>query len=146
MRAPVACDRIADMPEAQAKLTELLVAHAHADHAFAAIDEAVKADDALAVAREVRALEKEMLQHLAAEERLLFPEYAAVAPYEVVELRTAHAKIRQLLAALLDSALHDQVTKKQVDEVVNVLLAHHAAEETGVYRWARTNAQSTPIR
>jgi hemerythrin superfamily protein len=125
------------MTDAKAQLTQLLVAHAHADHAFAAIGKAVKADDAVVIAREARALEKEMLQHLTAEETLLFPDYAAVAPYEVVELRTAHAKIRQMLAALLDSAVHDQVTKKQVDELVNVLLAHHAAEETGVYRWAR---------
>lgn len=125
------------MSEAQSQLSQLLVAHAHADRSFDALTKAVKADDALVIAREARALEQEMLHHLTAEETLLFPDYAAVAPYEVVELRTAHAKIRQMLAALLDSAVHDQVTKKQVDELVNVLLAHHAAEETGIYRWAR---------
>lgn len=115
----------------------LLVGHCHADHAFGALRGSVKAQDQPAVEKLFRALEREMLQHMADEERLLLADYELVDRDDALAILADHVKIRVLLADACALAALQEIDDWRLRSIVNVLLAHHGHEETGMYRWAR---------
>lgn len=127
------------------EVTQLLIGHTHADHIFTALRGAVKVKDRAAVEAHFRTLEKEMLRHMADEERLLLPDYDLADRDDTALLRADHLRIRALLKDACALASQEEIDEARLREIVNVLLAHHGHEETGLYRWARARASGPEL-
>lgn len=94
------------------------------------------ADEPHALVQAYRQFEREMLEHLALEEQILIPGYAADAPDDARTLMDEHAQLRQLLYRLaIDVELHT-VRLEAVENLVERLHAHAAHEDAGLYTWA----------
>ena len=80
--------------------------------------------------------ERELLEHMAAEEALVLPIFELVNPAETARLREEHATVRRLLADLgVGLELH-AVKEEQVQRLVESLRAHATREDALLYRWA----------
>ena len=80
--------------------------------------------------------ERELLDHMAAEEALVLPSFELVNPAETVQLREEHATVRRLLADLgVRIELH-AVKEEHVKRLIESLRAHAAREDALLYRWA----------
>jgi hypothetical protein len=84
-------------------------------------------------------LEAELLDHIAAEEQVILPAYAAHAPADADRIRDQHARICSLFTPIgVDVELHE-VRLARLHELVDVLAAHSADEDAGMYPWAVHN-------
>lgn len=80
--------------------------------------------------------ERELLEHMAAEEALVLPAFELVNPAETARLREEHATVRRLLADLgVRLELH-AVKEEHVQRLVESLRSHAAREDALLYRWA----------
>ncbi|MET0592906.1 MAG: hemerythrin domain-containing protein [Polyangiaceae bacterium] len=80
--------------------------------------------------------ERELLEHMAAEEALVLPIFEVVNPGETARLREEHATVRRLLADLgVRLELH-AVKEEHVQRLVESLRSHAAREDALLYRWA----------
>jgi hemerythrin superfamily protein len=80
--------------------------------------------------------ERELLEHLEAEETFLLPTFESEHPDETATLRREHANIRRLLADMgVKLELHAE-REQNVRRFVESLQSHAAREEALLYRWA----------
>jgi hypothetical protein len=94
------------------------------------------ADDPQELVAAYRRFEREMLDHLDIEEKMLLPGYAAYAPDDAHKLLEEHGELRQLLYRLaIDVELHT-VRAQSVNKLVARLREHAAHEDEGLYTWA----------
>ena len=75
--------------------------------------------------------------HMAAEEELIFPDLQSTDPQTGEELRTEHARIRELLDALGRDVQHHRIHTGRLRELVSLLHVHAAREDTTLYPWAQ---------
>ena len=93
-------------------------------------------DDHRALLARWRRFESALEAHFLAEEELLLPRYAEVAPAETERLRADHGRIRQRIAQLgVDVELH-QVRAGAIRILIDELRRHAFREEATLYRWA----------
>jgi hemerythrin superfamily protein len=91
-------------------------------------------------------LETELLDHIAAEEKVILPTYAAHASADADCIRDQHARICALFMPLgVDVELHD-IRLARLRELTDLLAAHAAAEDAGMYPWAVLNLSPVDVR
>ena len=84
-------------------------------------------------------LETELVDHMAAEEELILPRYAAHAPAEGQRIAADHARMRELLTPMgVEVELHESRASR-LRQLVDTLEAHAAFEDAGMYPWAERN-------
>jgi hemerythrin superfamily protein len=80
--------------------------------------------------------ERELLDHMAAEEAFVLPSFERVNRAETEHLREEHATVRTLLADLgVRLELH-AVKEEHVGQLIELLRSHAAREDALLYRWA----------
>jgi hypothetical protein len=83
-----------------------------------------------------REVERELLQHMAAEELLLLPRYQEVDPANAQEVRDQHGNLRDHAFEIGVAIQLHTIQCDQLQEFVGELRAH-AAFEAALYRWAQ---------
>ena len=95
------------------------------------------ADEPRGLASEYRVFEREVLDHLAAEELVILPGYQAASPSDAAEIRAEHAAIRQQLFRVgLEIDLH-LIRAHTVERLLAQLRAHARREDVAMYPWAQ---------
>jgi Hemerythrin HHE cation binding domain len=114
----------------------LLADHQHLDTLFSQLLADMHAGEWRICQRTWSRFERELLDHMAAEEALVLPSFERVNPSETVGLREDHATIRSLLADLgVRLELH-AVKEEHVRHLIESLRSHAAREDALLYRWA----------
>jgi hemerythrin superfamily protein len=114
----------------------LLADHQHLDALFSQLLTDMHAGEWRICQATWSRFERELLDHMAAEEALVLPSFERVNPSETARLREEHAKVRTLLADLgVRLELH-AVKEEHVRGVIEVLRSHAAREDALLYRWA----------
>jgi hypothetical protein len=125
---------LSDMPEPA--YPTFLLEHARVDRAFETLSRAVRGGGTAADAFD--ALEGALLRHFEAEEQQLFADYGREMPDDAAALRDQHDELRARLAAARDLVHTGAFEERHLRELRTALSLHHAHEETGLYRWARS--------
>ncbi len=89
-----------------------------------------------AIARAVGELQARLLAHMDREERELLPRYALHAPQDASEIRSDHARIREVLAELDVAVDLHLVRAATLDAFLNTVQMHAMRESAGLYPWA----------
>ena len=132
------CTRLAlKVTMAESSQSALLFQHAQADREIEALERAVRGPGG-DVPAAFDALEQSLLSHFEAEEGQLFPAYEQAVPADALTLREQHAEFRSRLAEAHKRVERGQFDARQLRDLHNALTLHHAHEETGLYRWARS--------
>lgn len=85
------------------------------------------------------ALETALLDHMAAEEEVVLPGYAARAPRDAERIFDEHTLIRALVTLTgVDIELH-AIRTERLQRLVDTLHDHSASEDRGMYPWATAN-------
>ncbi|HET7503496.1 MAG TPA: hemerythrin domain-containing protein [Kofleriaceae bacterium] len=84
-------------------------------------------------------VERELLEHMAAEERLIFPAYQHADPENAQDLRDEHAVLREHALEIGIAIQLHTIRCEQLQQFVDELRAHAVHEEASVYRWAQTH-------
>lgn len=82
------------------------------------------------------ALDRELTEHLALEERELLPKLAEREPAAVEGLRAEHAQLRRDLGELGIAVDLKRITASSAQAFFDHLRAHAAREDALLYRWA----------
>ena len=97
------------------------------------------ADEPRALSQEYRVFEREVLDHLAAEELVILPGYEVASPREAAAIRADHAAIRQQLFRVgLEIDLH-LIRAHTIETLLAQLREHAAHEDVSMYPWAQVN-------
>ena len=119
----------------------LLFAEHHRSLRRAAEDLMARAheDDCFALVAEYSAFERQVLEHMRAEEELVLPAYAKACPVDAAQIRAGHALIRRRLeSTALDVELHS-VRIAALRDLLAVLDAHAKFEDGTMYPWAQVH-------
>jgi hypothetical protein len=119
----------------------LLFAEHHRSLRRAAEDLMARAheDDCLSLVTEFRAFEKQVLEHMRAEEDIMLPGYADACPEEAQAIRRAHETIRkQLERTALDCELHS-IRIEAIRNLLAMLDDHAKYEDRTMYPWAQVH-------
>jgi hypothetical protein len=93
-----------------------------------------------------RSFEREVLEHLKAEEDSILPEYEKYAPVDAAMVSAAHDDLRrQLFRIGVDVELHC-VRAEALEHLVQTLRSHAAHEDRGMYPWAETHLPPQTLR
>lgn len=96
-------------------------------------------DDCFSLVVGYRAFEKQILEHMAAEEELVLPAYAEACPTEAAAIREAHEVLRrQMERTALDVELH-AVRIGALRDLLATLERHAEAEDKTLYPWAQVH-------
>jgi hemerythrin-like domain-containing protein len=116
--------------------SRLAMDHEELDTLLEQLIAAYETNDRDIAASAYKELEERLPAHLAAEESLLFPEFARVEPEETNLLRSDHQQIRDRVFELgIGVDLH-QTRIGAIRELAQMLRAHAARENELLYRWA----------
>jgi len=95
------------------------------------------ADEPRALSQEYRVFEREVLDHLAAEELVILPGYQDASPHDAAAIRADHAAIRQQLFRVgLEIDLH-LIRAHTVERLLAQLREHAQREDAAMYPWAQ---------
>lgn len=104
------------------------------------------ADDPPALYTAYRGFERAILDHLAAEETMILPQYEIHAPHDAKRTRDEHVEIRDLLFKVaLEVELH-LVRVERIEVLLEKLHDHAAREELAMYPWAQLHLPVTTKR
>ena len=104
------------------------------------------ADDTRELAAAWCELETELNDHLAAEEEMILPGYAAHAPEEAKQILDDHARIRELLTPIgVEVELHEARVAR-LRRLAEALAAHALLEDATLYPWAQRNLTAVARR
>jgi len=110
----------------------------HEDHAIL-LKQVVNAIEAKRPITELRrcwsAFEENLFDHMATEERYLFPVASQAHRREIEQLRAEHTRIRQIVVLLRASLDLPSSASEGIEELGAVLRAHSAHEEQSLHRW-----------
>jgi hypothetical protein len=84
-------------------------------------------------------VERELLEHMAAEERMVFAAYQRADPASAQDLRGEHATLRARALELGAAIRLRRVRGEQLQQLVDELRAHARHEDASLYRWAQGN-------
>jgi hemerythrin superfamily protein len=90
-----------------------------------------------------RRVERELLEHMAAEERMVFPAYQRAEPENAQGLRDEHAVLRERMAELGIAIELHTIRCEQLQQFVDELGAHARHEEASLYRWAQSHLDAS---
>jgi hypothetical protein len=93
-------------------------------------------DDRQGLITAYRYFESVILAHFGAEEELLLPAYAKHDPASARLIREEHDLLRSRMTQTAIDVELEGVSAAQIDELVELLRAHAAFEDTTLYRWA----------
>ena len=118
----------------------LLAEHHHEiEAAYRALLAATYTDDPRELVTEFRSFEREILEHIKAEEDVILPAYEQHAPMDARALRGDHEKIRQQLTRIcIDCELH-AIRAATLEDLIADLRAHAAREDAQMYPWAQVH-------
>jgi hypothetical protein len=118
----------------------LLAEHHHAlEEAGSELLACTYADEPRALAQEYRVFEREVLDHLAAEELVILPGYQVDSPGDAAAIRADHAAIRQQLFRVgLEIDLH-LIRAHTIERLLSQLREHAQREDTAMYPWAQVH-------
>jgi len=103
------------------------------------------ADDPPALVAHWRRFERNVVEHIAAEEQLVLPGYSVASPVDARRVRREHDQLLELLGTLgLEVELH-VIRGTTVRAFVAALRVHARHEDQGMYRWASVHL-SAPVR
>lgn len=111
--------------------------HHQIEAACLAIMSAGFTGDSRDLASRWRDIERELLEHMAAEERLLLPAYQRADPENAQDLRDDHAVLRERALEIGVAIQLHTIRCEQLQHFVEALRAHAHREEVGMYRWAQ---------
>lgn len=104
------------------------------------------ADNARELAARWCELEAELLDHIAAEEEVILPTYAAHAPDDAKRILDDHARIRELVTPVgVEVELHE-TRAARLRLLVEALEAHADHEDLLMYPWAQVNLSEVARR
>lgn len=113
--------------------------HQRIEAGFRALLAATYADDSSDLVTQFRAFERELLDHVAAEEETILPAYEHFHPDDARRIRDDHARIRQSLMRIgVDAELH-LIRAEQVEALIRELRAHASHEDAHMYPWAQVH-------
>lgn len=98
-----------------------------------------RSEDPHVLATRWRELDATLRDHMAAEEDLIIPVYQLTDPEEGDELRTEHARIRELLDEIGVDVESGALEAARMHSLVELLQAHAMREDTSMYPWAERN-------
>jgi iron-sulfur cluster repair protein YtfE (RIC family) len=102
-------------------------------------------DDSRELCESWRAFERSLEAHLAAEEELLIPAFAAWTPADAERLLQDHERIRRLVAKVgLEVELH-VIRAPTIEALLAELRRHAADEEALLYPWASRTMDPTAL-
>ncbi len=81
-------------------------------------------------------LDASLREHMAAEEELIIPAFQLTDPEQADELRTDHARIRELLDEIGAHVHRQGVHAERLRRLDAALRAHAAREDVSLYAWA----------
>jgi hypothetical protein len=111
--------------------------HRAIEQACAALRARALSEDPRALLAQYRALEREVLVHLQAEEVAIVPAYAEHAPDDAARIRAEHGAIRELLYRIaIEVELH-AIRLHRLDKLIATLQTHAAHEDRMMYPWAQ---------
>lgn len=135
--------RVRDMHPARRHLAE---DHARLERLYAELENALDSADLAVVQQAWTRFEKDLLGHLEAEERWLFPLMAADHAADVKELRLEHERLRHLVSEEgLAADLHT-LRRETAQELLTELRAHGAHEDDTVYTWLESVPEPTKLQ
>jgi len=88
-------------------------------------------------------VECELLEHMAAEEHMVFPDYQRADPENAQDLRDEHAVLREHALELGIAIQLHTIRREQLQLFVDQLRAHARHEEATLYRWAQGNLDAS---
>jgi hemerythrin superfamily protein len=88
--------------------------------------------------------ERELDDHLRAEEEIILPRLAAADGDEAQAIRREHEQLRRRAAELGVGVDLRLVRPEIIDKLIAQLRAHAAREERGMYTWAKEDAMDAP--
>jgi hemerythrin superfamily protein len=88
-------------------------------------------------------VERELLEHMAAEERMVFPAYQQADPENAQDLRDEHAVLREHALAIGVAIQLHTIRCEQLQHFVDEMRAHARHEEASLYRWAQGNLDAS---
>jgi len=86
--------------------------------------------------------ERQLDEHMCAEEQYLLPRFADEHPKEAQALRQEHDNLRRIVAELGVSVDLHSISAEQADRLIDQLVAHAAREDLVLYPWAATHLPS----
>lgn len=96
-------------------------------------------DDCFSLVAAYRAFEKQILDHMQAEEDLVLPAYGAACPDEAAAIRATHETLRrQMERTALDVELH-AVRLQAIRTLLEALDEHAQLEDRTMYPWAQVH-------
>ncbi len=101
------------------------------------------ADDPRDLVRRWAKVERELLEHMAAEERMVFPAYQRADPENAQDLRDDHAVLREHALEIGIAIQLHTIRRDQLQRFVDQLRAHARREEASLYRWAQGNMDAS---
>jgi len=101
------------------------------------------ADEARDLALRWGIVERELLEHMAAEERMVFPAYHQAAPKTAQALRDEHTSLREHALEIAVAVQLHAVRCEDLQRFVDELRAHARHEEASLYRWAEGNLDAS---
>lgn len=110
--------------------------HREIEEACLAIMSAGFADEPRDLTRRWGEIERQLRDHMAAEEHLLLPAYQRADPENAQDLRDQHARLRERAFEIGVAIQLHTIRCEQLQEFVAELRAHAANEEASLYRWA----------
>jgi hypothetical protein len=113
--------------------------HREIEAACLEIMSAVSAGDPLDPGPRWAKVERELLEHMAAEERMVFAAYQRADPASAQDLRDEHAALRSRALELRGAIRLRTVRGEQLQQLVDELRAHARHEDASLYRWAQGN-------
>jgi hemerythrin superfamily protein len=88
-------------------------------------------------------VEREILEHMTAEERMVFPAYQHAAAETARALRAEHAVLREHALAIAIAIKLHTVRSEQLQQFAHALREHARHEEESLYRWAQGNLDAS---
>jgi len=103
-------------------------------------------DDMREFAATWRELEAEINDHIAAEEEVILPGYAAHAPDDAKRILDDHARIRELLTPIgVEIELHE-ARAARLQRLADALHAHALFEDATIHPWAQSHLTAVALR
>jgi hemerythrin superfamily protein len=90
-----------------------------------------------------RVIERELLEHMAAEERMVFPAYQQAEPETAQDLRDQHAALRERALEIGVAIQLHTIRSAQLQRFIDEMCAHARHEEASLYRWAQGNLDAS---
>jgi len=120
--------------------------HRDIEAACLEIMSAALADDPRDLVLRWRAVERRLLDHMAAEEQVLLPAYQQAEPENAQDLRDEHAVLRDHAYEIGISIQLHAISCARLQQFVDELRAHTRREQASLYRWTEQHGGAAELQ